>query len=135
MHKYLYFSLLCLLKNKNNLTRLRAKHCLKKITCTRRPGAEEKELRHHHERSVCSLLTNISKQFKKLQLALHYRLHLPHHLPAAFFNIGDTSHSKLLLKIDHWSSPFNPANSLPSFPPPRTPTGLSFPSCPVISQG
>lgn len=63
VHKYLHFSLLCLLKNKNNLTRLRAKHCLQKVTCAGRPGAEERKIKtsprtkcvqppHKHQRTV-----------------------------------------------------------------------------------
>lgn len=45
VHKYLHFSLLFLLKNKNNLKRLRAKHSLKKVPCVGRPQAEKRKIK------------------------------------------------------------------------------------------
>lgn len=121
MHKYLHFSLLFLLKNKNNLKRLRAKHGLKKVPCVGRPQAEKRKIKTLTLTKCSQPPHKHSEHFKKLQLAFHYRVHLPHHLPGAFFNIGDTSHSKLQLKIDHWSFRFNPANSLYPFCIPTRP--------------
>lgn len=63
------------------------------------------------------LLTTASAQFKSCSwLCTPACIFPPPHLPGAFFNTGDTLHSKLWLKIDPWSSRFNPANSISSFP-------------------